>query len=475
MKIRTKLLISICFVPVLFAVLILVGLVQLNSLRQANSAVQSSFEAMTVVEELHIHFKDASIHLRNIVLTDDPSVREGERGMLLLEREEMRERLALLGTLSQDEELGPLVGRLTESYREFADYVDAALGYAFAGDREAAVAAIEGRSRAFHDEFFITIQAIHDVFRKNTIEAMNAAQRQFWRSLLSGYFGVLAVVLLALGYNSGMIWRIVERVNRLSTVMANVARGDSDLNTRLEVKGTDEIDAAAGSFNLMVQSLQEQAEREKNDNWVKTQIASLTTELTGSKSPEELSRTFLSKAAPLLEACHAVFYVKDEEESGPEPVLRLKASYAFKERKHLQNEFRLGEGLVGQAALERSPIILTNVPPDYVTVRSGLGETAPLILYVYPVLFQDDVKAVVEFAAFRPLEEHRLAFLEEMTASLGIILDNEMGRIRLARLLEESQQLTEELTAQSEELKTQQEELKAITEDLDMQARALRQ
>jgi len=474
MKIKTKLLISICFVPILIAILIIVGLYQLNSLKQANFAVQRNYDASVLVEDIHRQFQDASIHLRNIVMTEDPAIQQGERGLLMLEGAGIREHLAALGVLMTDEEIGPLVERLNQANLHFIEYVDEVLHHVLSGNREAAISLIESRSREFHEEFFLTIQAIHDMFRENTTGSMNAVQIQFQRSLTTGYVSILACVLLAIGSVSFMTWRIVDRINRVSTVMSDVAHGVSDLTTRLEPEGNDEIDAAARSFNLMAQSLMEQTEREKNDNWVKTRIAGLTTELTGSKSLEDLCRTFLSKAAPLLDACHAVFYVREQEEAEREPVLRLKASYAFKERKHLKNEFLLGESLIGQAALERSPIILTNVPPDYVTVRSGLGEAAPQMIYVCPVIFQDEVLAVVEFATFRELGGHQRAFLEEMTASLGIILDNEMGRIRLARLLEESQQLTEELQAQSEELKTQQEELKAINEELEMQTQALR-
>jgi two-component system chemotaxis sensor kinase CheA len=175
-----------------------------------------------------------------------------------------------------------------------------------------------------------------------------------------------------------------------------------------------------------------------------------------------------------MESCHAVFFVKNLDQYN-EPVFQLLASYAFKEKKHDSNTFRMGEGLVGQAVLEKSPIILTNVPPDYIRVKSGLGEAAPLTLYVLPVIFEGDVKAVLELASFKPFSVTRQTFLEEMINSLGIILDSVIGRIQLAKLLEESQVLMEEVQAQSEELQAQQEELRATNEELEEQAQALRQ
>ncbi|MEI2400980.1 sensor histidine kinase, partial [Paenibacillus phytohabitans] len=120
-------------------------------------------------------------------------------------------------------------------------------------------------------------------------------------------------------------------------------------------------------------------------------------------------------------------------------------------------------------------IILTDVPSDYVRVSSGLGEASPLDIYVLPIVFEGDVKAIVEIASFKLFSDTQQNFLEELMNSLGIIIESVMGRIRLATSLEESQTLMEEVQAQSEELQTQQEELRATNEELEEQTQALRQ
>ncbi|WML49535.1 ATP-binding protein [Neobacillus sp. PS3-34] len=190
---------------------------------------------------------------------------------------------------------------------------------------------------------------------------------------------------------------------------------------------------------------------------------------------ESISQTFLSVVVPLVEACQAAFYIKEADEQKNEPVFKLLSSYAFKERKHLSNQFNLGEGIVGQAALEKTPILLTDVPSDYIRIKSGLGQGTPLNVYVLPVIFKGDVIAVIEFASFVRFNTNQQNLLEELVNNLGIILDSTMGRIQLAKLLEESQVLMEELQAQSEELQSQQEELRATNEELEVQAQALRQ
>src|SRR6185436_17192858 len=127
-------------------------------------------------------------------------------------------------------------------------------------------------------------------------------------------------------------------------------------------------------------------------------LAKFTRMLQGQRDLLTVGRLILSELAPLVDAKHGVFYtVKDGD---GETRLRLLASYAFTARKNVSNEFRLGEALVGQAALERQRIVLTNVPPDYVQVSSGLGAAPPMNIVVLPVTFEGEVKAVMELASF---------------------------------------------------------------------------
>src|SRR6185503_12977609 len=129
----------------------------------------------------------------------------------------------------------------------------------------------------------------------------------------------------------------------------------------------------------------------------------------------------LSELAPLVSAQHGVFYMMDPTDNSL--ILRLLSSYAYRERKHLSNQFRLGEGLVGQCVLEKQRILLTDVPGDYIKISSGLGEAPPLNIIVLPVLFEGQVKAVIELASFHNFSEIHLAFLDQLTESIGIVLN----------------------------------------------------
>src|SRR6476646_9867818 len=163
-----------------------------------------------------------------------------------------------------------------------------------------------------------------------------------------------------------------------------------------------------------------------------------------------------------------------EAEVDSEPQLRLVSSYAYKRRKGIANVFALGEGLVGQAALERKPILITQAPEDYIAIGSGLGESAPVNIVVLPVLFEDQVMAVIEMASFTTYSDAHLTLLEQLSETLGVVLNTIVATMRTEELLQQSQGLTLELQSQSEELQSQRDELERTNQELEEQARSLK-
>ncbi|MGC4076085.1 MAG: ATP-binding protein [Rubrivivax sp.] len=135
------------------------------------------------------------------------------------------------------------------------------------------------------------------------------------------------------------------------------------------------------------------------------------------------------------------------------------ASYAYKERKNIDNVFKMGEGLVGQCALEKDKILLTNVPTDYIKIASGLGEATPLNIIVMPVVFEGQVKAVLELASFDRFSATHETFLDQLTESIGIVLNTIEANMRTEDLLKQSQSLARELQSQQEELQQTNAEL----------------
>ncbi|HEX2641217.1 MAG TPA: response regulator, partial [Pyrinomonadaceae bacterium] len=233
-------------------------------------------------------------------------------------------------------------------------------------------------------------------------------------------------------------------------------------------------------------------EKNTEQDWLKTNLAKFSRLLQGQRDLLTVARLILSEMAPLVGMQHGVFYIADNSDGEAE--LKLLGSYAYRKRKSVANEFRLGEGIIGQCALEKERIILNDVPGDYVKINSGLGEAAPTSIVALPVLFEGQIKAVIELASFQPFSENHFAFLDQLTESIGIVINTIEANMRTEELLKQSQSLAQELQlgqaelqetnrrlelqAQSlqtseELLKQQQEELQQTNQELEEKAQLL--
>ncbi|WP_084474194.1 HAMP domain-containing protein, partial [Deinococcus pimensis] len=248
---------------------------------------------------------------------------------------------------------------------------------------------------------------------------------------------------------------LTTQVRAIAEVATAVTNGDLTRSIAVEARG--ELDALKRNVNEMIRNLKETTDKNTEQDWLKTNLARFTRMLQGQRDLLTVCRLILSELAPLVKANHGVFYTMDD--ASGEPTLHLQASYAYRERKGLANRFRLGEGLVGQCALEQEPILLTNVPGDYIQINSGLGAGAPLNIVVLPVVFEGHTKAVIELASFDRFNATHLGFLEQLTESIGIVLNTIEATMRTETLLAQSQSMAQELQSQQEELRQTNEEL----------------
>jgi len=272
------------------------------------------------------------------------------------------------------------------------------------------------------------------------------------------------------------LWRdLTDNVNQLAANLTNQVRAIAevatavtrgDLTRSITAEALGELAALKDNINEMIRNLRDTTLKNAEQDWLKTNLAKFTRMLQGERDLATVSNMILSEIAPLVNAQQGVFYTV--ENNGDEPVLELVASYAFTERKHLANRFRLREGLVGQVAYEKKRILLTNAPSDYIKIGSALGEAPPLNIIVLPVLFEQEVKAVIELASFNRFSETHQSFLDQLTESIGIVLNTIAANMRTEGLLKQSQLLTTEL-------QSQQEELKNTNDRLEQQAATLRQ
>ncbi|HEX6252352.1 MAG TPA: response regulator [Gemmatimonadaceae bacterium] len=317
-----------------------------------------------------------------------------------------------------------------------------------------------------------TVNAMVDSLRVFADEVTRVAKEVGTEGILGGQAEVpgAAGTWRALTDNvNAMANSLTIQVRAIADVATAVTRGD--LSRQIAVEAQGELDELKNNLNQMIANLKETTERNAEQDWLKTNLARFSRMMQGQKDLKTVSGMIMSELTPLVSAHHGAFYLADDEQE----VLRLIASYAYKERKHIANSFREGEGLVGQAALEKKPILLTSVPDDYIRISSGLGEAPPRNIIVLPVLFEGQVKAVVELASFLPFSQIHQTFLDQLADTIGVVLNMISANMRTAQLLEQSQSLTSELQTQSEELKRQQEELKRSNAELEAQAKTLRQ
>ncbi|MEA2614479.1 MAG: hypothetical protein QOE72_262 [Chloroflexota bacterium] len=249
---------------------------------------------------------------------------------------------------------------------------------------------------------------------------------------------------------------LTTQVRAIADVATAVTEGD--LTRSIGVEASGEVAVLKDNVNAMIRNLRETTEKNTEQDWLKTNLARFTSMLQGQRDLLTVSKLILSELAPLVTAQHGVIYMA-EQRNGDPPVLRYHAGYGYRERKHLATTFRLGEGLVGQCALEKERILLTQVPSDYVQISSGLGEAPPLNIIVLPVLFEGQVRAVIELASFNRFSPTHQDFLDQLTENIGIVLNTIEANMRTESLLEQSQSLAHELQSQQEELQQTNEEL----------------
>ncbi|MCD6415272.1 MAG: response regulator [Planctomycetes bacterium] len=216
-------------------------------------------------------------------------------------------------------------------------------------------------------------------------------------------------------------------------------------------------------ITAMLNALRKNQDRVQRQDWLKTGIARLNDTMSGDPEINTLASKVISEVVTYLDAQVGAFYLAQD---GDGAVLSLLGSYAYKKRKDLSNMFKMGEGLVGQAALEKQQILIKNVPEDYVKVISGLGERVPRFICVTPFLYEGHLKGVVEIGTLGEMTELQMEYLAQAMPALAVAVDSAQSRTNLARSLAESQRLSEELQAQQEELKTANEELEEQTQRL---------
>lgn len=274
----------------------------------------------------------------------------------------------------------------------------------------------------------------------------------------------LIAIIIAVLISIVILRMIVLPVKTVTNTFKDISEGEADLRVRLKVSSKDELGDMAHCFNIFMGKLQLIMAENKNQTWLKIGQTELNDRIRGDQDIMALGNNIITHIAKYINAQIGAIYLKTEDND----LLEMIGSYAYTRCENVSNGIKLGEGLVGQAALEKQTIIITNVPDNYIKVNSGIGEAAPRNIIVTPCIYNDEVKCVLELGSFQEITDIQQEFIEHIGESIAIAVNSTEARSKAQTLLDKTLE-------QSRKLQTQQEELRQSNEELEEQARALKE
>ncbi len=255
---------------------------------------------------------------------------------------------------------------------------------------------------------------------------------------------------------------LVNSLKRTANFAYAIGEGSFDT----DFKPLSAEDALGTSLINMKDSIQESEKRDRERNWIVTGVAEIGEILRSHNNIEELGDEVIAYVAQKINAIQGAFYVVNDEDKD-NAFIEMRSSRAYNKKKHLKARFKFAEGLVGQSAVEQDTVFRTEIPYDYVTVTSGLlGDQRPETLLIVPLITNEQVYGVLEFAGFEKFSSRDVKFVEEISLITARTVFNIKVNERTRKLLNESQEMSNELQEQQEVLRQNAEEMQATQEEL---------
>jgi signal transduction histidine kinase/HAMP domain-containing protein/ActR/RegA family two-component response regulator len=263
---------------------------------------------------------------------------------------------------------------------------------------------------------------------------------------------------------------LTSQVRAIAEVSTAVAKGDLTRSITVEAQG--EVAALKDNINQMIGNLKDTTHKNQEQDWLKTNLATFSGVMQGQRSIASIAQLIMSELTPLVGAQHGAFFMLETDPDAG-AMLRLTATYGFGGRKSLSNEYRLKESLIGQCAFEKKRILLGDVPNDFIYVATGMGEARPRCVVVLPVLFEGEIKAVIELASFKAFSPNHLTFLDQLMDSVGVILNMISSSARTEELLNQLTKSNAELEAQAGELNDKAGLLELKNREVELASKSL--
>ncbi|OKP86239.1 histidine kinase [Paenibacillus helianthi] len=478
MKIKAKLLIGFSAMLAIMFLLTFIGYERLNNMSSQLDSFQDRYSKGRSSSGLRGEVNDMARILTTSMLNADKLSVGSQKSELEAKVKKAGGYLQNIEDSMETTEEMQLLKRIESAYSGYINYQNKVLDMLSAGYFQNANAYRNAEGQNIQEEVLNSLNALSDYNAFRMTEENTNAKKAYESSIQMVTLIMVIGLLLGLGVILWVIPSITRGLNVVSMMIKSFGNGKMRAIRRIRVTSKDEIGDVARVFQNMAKDLEQKQEMEKayaqaqsDQAWLNANIARVTDLLRGVNSLEQVTQTFIGEFTPVLGAQYGAIYLKDQNNPN---LLVSSASYAGEGSAKLKASFEMGQGLVGQSALDKTPIKLIEAPEDYISVTSGFGGSHPDHILIYPVLFEDELMGVLEFASFTPFSVLQNELLHQLAISMGVILNNISRQLVVEELLRESQALTEELQCQSEELQTQQEELRRSNENLEEQTDALR-
>ncbi|MBE1446221.1 response regulator [Paenibacillus sp. OAS669] len=488
MKIKTKLFLGFGALMVLMFTLAGIGINRLTTIDESMKEIYSNrYKKVQLTAELHNGTTELAKSLANLLLIADPAKSTQSLEAIRSQSLIVSKALSQMDTEFKGGMEQSLAADISNSGKTFLKYKDDVLQLYRAGKQAEANELRTAVGVGYQDDFVSSIGSMTDYQEEAMKQALTAAEEENSRVYM--YTMLLAILSLLIGI-AIMFW-IVLSVTRglgmLSGIISNFGlekeQGRWMGSYRIAITTTDEFADIAHIFNEIAEDLEESTANERklsqlnaDQAWLESHISFISTELQSVRRFEEMGQTFIGELCRIIGAHSGAIYIA-EKEAGPKQdalrTLELKGMYARADGTEPVQQVIPGQGLIGQCALDGKPIDLTEVPADYLKIRSAFGEVAALSVAIRSAVSYDEVVAVFEVASLQPFSLLELQLLDRLSEIVAITVQRIRGQLRVEELLRISQSLTDELQSQSEELLTQQEELQASNEKLEEQTKAL--
>ncbi|MCL1702304.1 ATP-binding protein [Lysinibacillus sp. Bpr_S20] len=308
--------------------------------------------------------------------------------------------------------------------------------------------AVRDQFESLRSVIYANMQAqVNDLDKRNSIVTLTL-------------LGILVFIsVIAIFIANGISRSIVNMLTKVTQTIQEIAASKSRKKGRIHVKTNDEINALVAATNELLDVLERR-------EWLQVNIAEIVTKHQGISAVTKLAETFLSELAQKTQSSLGAFYVRETNDNNV--LFVKKAAFAEAGDDVGIESFKFGEGLIGQCALEKKVLMYNDIPEDFRLIATGLGVVSPKSIFIVPIIFENDVIAIVELATMTSFSELQQELVKQVIETFGLTVNSVLGRMEIVRLLNESRAMTEELQMQSEELQAQSEELQMQTEELTM-------